>query len=53
MIKIINGEPYDFTLCSRCEVWILTENFKNSTHEKCDEYFKNLAVRKKAEARII
>ena len=51
--KIINGESYDFVLCPRCEVWIPTEVFQDGKHESCDRNFKNLEVRKRAEARVI
>lgn len=52
MKKTINGKEYDYTLCSRCEVWVLTEDFDRGAHP-CDKYFKNLQVRKRAEAQVI
>ncbi len=52
-IKMIQGRPYSYILCSRCGVWILADNYENGTHKNCDEYFKNLEVRKRAEARVI
>lgn len=52
LIKVIAGNPYDFTLCPRCQVWILTEDFDRGAHP-CDKYFGTLQVRRNAEARII
>ena len=51
--KEIGGKMYDYVLCERCEVWIPAEKFINGTHENCDTLFKNLQVRKRAEARVI
>ena len=53
MRKTINGKEYDYTLCPRCEVWILTEDFDRGNHPQCDKYFENLEVRKSAEAKIV
>ena len=51
--KTIGGEDYDYTLCPRCGVWILTENFNGGDHEGCDLYLRNRGVRERAEARVI
>ncbi len=53
MKKPIAGKDYDYTLCSRCEVWILTENIHEGTHKDCDKFFKGLEIRKRATERVL
>jgi len=53
MKRIVGGKEYDYKLCSRCQIWILTEKFENGTHEKCDIYLENLKVRKRAERTVL
>ena len=51
--KTIAGREYDYTLCPRCEVWILTEGFERGAHPQCDKYLENLQVRKNAENKAL
>ena len=50
--KTINGVEYDYTLCPRCQVYILTENYKKG-HEGCDRHYKNLEIRRRATAMVM
>lgn len=53
MKKVIMGREYDYTLCSRCEVWILTEDFSGDAHKTCDHNYVILETRRRAENRVL
>ena len=54
-IKHIGGTSFEYSLCPRCGVWVLSIQFNHGTgyHDGCAEYLKGRRVREAAEKRVI